>query len=95
LTLEELWAALPQLNTLTRLSIVGLMTIPPQDSSMSEIEHIFRSAQELQAKINCQGFDRIQIRELSMGMSSDYRAAIAAGATIIRLGTTLFGDRPA
>jgi len=94
-TLEELWSALPQLNQLTHLKIVGLMTIPPLASSMAEVEAIFQRAKLLADQINQQGFDRVHISELSMGMSGDYPVAIAAGATLIRLGTTLFGDRPA
>lgn len=94
-TLEELWAALPALNQLQHLKIVGLMTIPPQESSMAEAEEIFKAAKKLADQINQRGFNRLHISELSMGMSSDYPVAIAAGSTMIRLGTTLFGDRPA
>lgn len=94
-SLDELWEALPQLNELEHLKIVGLMTIPPQESSMTEVQAIFKHAQELANQINEQGCDRLHISELSMGMSQDYLTAIAAGSTMIRLGTTLFGDRPA
>jgi len=93
--LEELWAALPQLNQLEHLKIVGLMTIPPLESSLAEVQAIFQQAQMLAEQINQQGFDRLHLSELSMGMSGDYPVAIAAGSTMIRLGTTLFGDRPA
>jgi pyridoxal phosphate enzyme (YggS family) len=94
-SLDELWQTLPQLDQLAHLKIVGLMTIPPQESSMAEVEVIFKRAQKLAHHINNQGFDRLRISELSMGMSKDYPVAIAAGSTMIRLGTTLFGDRPA
>ena len=93
--LESLWQALPELNRLNHLKIVGLMTIPPLETSMAEREFIFKQARDLAMQINNQQFDRLQITELSMGMSGDYQAAIAAGSTLIRLGTTLFGDRPA
>ena len=94
-TLDELWSALPQLNQLTHLKIVGLMTIPPQESSFQEIAAIFAQAQDVVNQINNKGFDQLHLSELSIGMSSDYRLAIAAGSTMLRLGTTLFGDRPA
>lgn len=94
-SLEELWSALPQLNELQHLKIVGLMTIPPLESSMAEVEAIFQQARMLADQINQQGFDRLHLSELSMGMSGDYPMAIAAGSTMIRLGSTLFGDRPA
>ncbi len=90
----ELWEALPRLKDLTHLKIVGLMTIPPQGSSPAAIADIFQAAADLKEKINQAGFDPLRIQELSMGMSGDYPIAIAAGATMIRLGTTLFGDRP-
>lgn len=93
--LEALWQALPKLNQLKHLKIIGLMTIPPLESSMAERQHLFKQASELAIQINNRKFDRLRITELSMGMSGDYQAAIAAGSTLIRLGTTLFGDRPA
>ncbi len=92
--LESLWQALPELNQLSHLKIVGLMTIPPLETSMAECEAIFKQAHDLAMQINHQSFERLHITELSMGMSADYQAAIAAGSTLIRLGTTLFGDRP-
>ncbi|MEM9002629.1 MAG: YggS family pyridoxal phosphate-dependent enzyme [Cyanobacteria bacterium P01_F01_bin.86] len=92
---EALWQALPQLDQLKHLKIVGLMTIPPLESSIAERQAVFNQARELAHQINHQNFDRLHITELSMGMSGDYQTAIAAGSTMIRLGTTLFGDRPA
>ena len=91
---DALWQALPTLNQLTHLKIVGLMTIPPLESSIADSERIFQQAHDLAVQINNQHFDRLRITELSMGMSGDYQAAITAGSTMIRLGTTLFGDRP-
>ncbi|MEM1308215.1 MAG: YggS family pyridoxal phosphate-dependent enzyme [Cyanobacteria bacterium P01_D01_bin.71] len=93
-TVPELWSALPQLNQLQHLKIVGLMTIPPLESSIADVEVIFQRAKMLAKQINEQGFDQLNLSELSMGMSRDYPGAIAAGSTMIRLGTTLFGDRP-
>ena len=94
-SLDELWKVLPQLNGFEHLKIVGLMTIPPEESSRAEIEAIFKQAKEFANQINGKGFDRLQMSELSMGMSKDYLIAISAGSTMVRLGTTLFGDRPA
>ena len=93
--LEEFWQALPQLNQMEHLKIVGLMTIPPQECSMTNIEDIFNQAKDLFDRVNQLSLDRITLTELSMGMSSDYPVAIEAGSTMIRLGTTLFGDRAA
>lgn len=92
-SVEAVWEALPVLNQLQHLNITGLMTIPPLESSLADSERIFNQARTLADQINQQRFDRLHITELSMGMSGDYPAAIAAGSTMVRLGTTLFGDR--
>lgn len=94
-SLDELWAALPQLDQLEHLKIVGLMTIPPQGSAIADAAAIFKQAKNLVDQINDEGLNRLHLSELSMGMSQDYPTAIAAGSTLVRLGTTLFGDRPA
>ena len=94
-SVSELWQALPALDQCSALSIVGLMTIPPFGLDAAELQTIFRQAQELADSINQHGLSHIQIQQLSMGMSADYPVAIAAGATMIRLGAILFGERPA
>jgi PLP dependent protein len=90
-TLEQ---ALPELDQLAHLNIRGLMTIPPQGTPEPAARKIFAAASTLADQINQEGFSRITLDQLSMGMSGDYEVAITAGATMIRLGTTLFGNRP-
>ncbi len=92
--LEDLEATLPTLNQLTHLDLCGLMAIPPQNSNPAEVQQIFEGAKLLADQINQAHLSNLQIHQLSMGMSGDYPLAIAAGATMIRLGTTLFGPRP-
>ncbi|WP_242051896.1 YggS family pyridoxal phosphate-dependent enzyme [Phormidium sp. FACHB-1136] len=92
--LAELEAALPTLNQLTHLDLCGLMAIPPQNSRPAEIQQIFEDAKQLADRINQSNFSNLKIHQLSMGMSGDYPLALAAGTTLIRLGTTLFGPRP-
>ncbi|MBD0266971.1 MAG: YggS family pyridoxal phosphate-dependent enzyme [Cyanobacteria bacterium Co-bin8] len=92
--LEELWAALPVLAQLTHLKLVGLMTIPPQGTNPEVARAIFRQAKDLAEQITQLQSHPLQIETLSMGMSGDYQAAIASGATMVRLGTILFGPRP-
>lgn len=92
--LPQLEDDLPQLDQLTHLQIRGLMTIPPQGATTQTIGQVFSQAHDLAATINQAHFSHIHIDQLSMGMSGDYPLAIAAGATMIRLGTTLFGPRP-
>jgi hypothetical protein len=93
-TVADLLTDLVQLDTYEHLSIQGLMTIPPLGLATAEITAMFQSAQALAASIQAQHLTRIQMQELSMGMSEDYRLAVQAGATMVRLGRVLFGDRP-
>lgn len=91
--LAELSDSLPQLDQLSHLQMVGLMTIPPLHTPPAETRQIFQQAADLSTNINQRGWQRIHIQQLSMGMSGDYPLAIASGATMVRLGTTLFGQR--
>lgn len=93
-TVSELLAHLPELNQCRNLQIQGLMTIPPSGLSEAEICSVFASTHELAAKIQQQNWSHIQMQHLSMGMSDDYKLAVQAGATMVRLGRTLFGLRP-
>lgn len=93
----ELLADLPLLDQCTHLDIVGLMSIPPYGLDSSKTRSVFTQTRDLAEEIRQQtrqhNFRHIQMQELSMGMSDDYLLAIQAGATMIRLGRTLFGDR--
>ncbi|MCW6053665.1 YggS family pyridoxal phosphate-dependent enzyme [Lyngbya sp. CCAP 1446/10] len=92
-SVPELLADLPELNECQHIKIQGLMTIPPLGLDDSQIRELFNSTRELADKIQQQNLPRIQMQQLSMGMSGDYHLAIQAGATMIRLGTSLFGSR--
>lgn len=82
--------ALPELNTLLGVDIVGLMTMAPLGASPQEISTIFNTLSQLGQTINLKKFDKIKITELSMGMSDDYPLALEAGATMIRIGSAIF-----
>jgi PLP dependent protein len=90
-SVSELLQALPELEQCHHLDIRGLMTIPPYGLPDAEIQAVFEQAHALAQQLRQQS--NLPIQELSMGMSEDYRLAIAAGATLIRLGRTLFGAR--
>jgi PLP dependent protein len=90
---EELWQALPQLNQLMQIKIRGLMVIPPQGLSDRQLSDYFHQAQQLAQQITAKGWENLQLDHLSMGMSDDYNLAIRAGATMIRPGRILFGER--
>lgn len=82
---------LPKLNALPRLEIRGLMTMAPWTSDPERVRPVFRQLRELKAK--CEGILGAPLEHLSMGMSGDFEVAIEEGATMIRVGTALFGER--
>jgi PLP dependent protein len=92
-TIPSLLADLPQLNEWSNIQIQGLMTIPPLGLNESEITSVFRQTRELAKQIAQFNWSHIQMQHLSMGMSDDYQLAVQAGATMVRLGRTLFGER--
>ncbi len=81
-----------KLVNLKNLNIFGLMGIPPFSSDPEDSRKYFAKLRELGEKINSLKTD-ILIRELSMGMSNDYKVAVEEGATILRIGTAIFGER--
>ena len=80
---------------LENLSIQGLMTMPPWFDDQEEARPFFRALRELRDRITAEVIDRVEMRELSMGMTGDYAVAIEEGATIVRIGRGVFGERPA
>ncbi|AUT03405.1 YggS family pyridoxal phosphate-dependent enzyme [Nostoc sp. CENA543] len=92
-TVPELLADLPALDQCENLQIQGLMTIPPMGLTDAENLYVFNSTHHLAKDIAAQNWNHIKMQELSMGMSGDYELAIQAGATMVRLGTILFGKR--
>ncbi len=94
---DELLAALPALSQLIHLEIVGLMAITPYGLGASQTQAVFERgrdlAQQLSHVAQQQGWETVQMNELSMGMSGDFDVAIAAGATLVRIGSGLFGQR--
>jgi pyridoxal phosphate enzyme (YggS family) len=89
----ELLNDLPVLDQYTHLNIVGLMVIPPYGLHPPDIVSVFSCARELAEQIRQQNWSNLKMQQLSMGMSEDYLLAIQAGATMIRLGRILFGER--
>ncbi len=81
-----------QINQLPRLRLRGLMAIPAPCAGFDQQRDQFRQVQQLYVRLQQHG---LSLDTLSIGMSGDFVAAIAEGATLIRLGTALFGARPA
>lgn len=87
----QLLAELEALNGLPRLEIHGLMTIAPWTPDPEKVRPVFRKLREL--KQQCEDRLGAPLPLLSMGMSGDFEVAIEEGATLVRLGTVLFGER--
>ena len=82
-----------QISQLATLEIRGLMVIPPYFADPEQVRPYFRRLRELAQEIDARNIVNVSMRELSMGMSHDFEVAIEEGATIIRVGTAIFGQR--
>ncbi len=89
---EELGALLEAVAPLQNLQVSGLMTVPPLDAEGEKARPYFRRLRELRDE-HCVRFPGL--RELSMGMSGDFKVAIEEGSTTVRVGTAIFGKREA
>lgn len=88
--LENLLNAAPDLPS---LDFRGLMTVPPYSDDAEQSRPYFRKMRELLRHIGSRSLPSVQMKTLSMGMSHDYEIAIQEGATCIRIGTAIFGER--
>jgi PLP dependent protein len=86
----ELWSDLPEIDHCKSLQVMGLMTIAPLGLTEQELLSLFTSVTDLQNKINQYDYPSINLKYLSMGMSQDYQLAVAAGSSIIRVGSKIF-----
>ena len=89
---EELGAAIRAAADLPAIRVEGLMTIAPRSATGEAARPYFRHLRELRDALG-ERYPSLQLRHLSMGMTGDFEAAIAEGATLIRLGRAIFGER--
>ncbi len=77
------------------LRVVGLMTVAPRADNPEEVRPVFRRLRQLleEAAERCRGLPGIEMRHLSMGMTDDFEVAVEEGATIVRIGRAIFGER--
>jgi pyridoxal phosphate enzyme (YggS family) len=90
---NEVASLLDEAVKLPCLHIEGLMTVPPYRESPEDVRPYFRELSELNERLAELRLPHVELKELSMGMSHDYTIAIEEGATIVRVGTALFGPR--
>ena len=81
------------IGQLDHVRIQGLMTVPPFRENCEETRPYFRELREVRDELHNLKLPNIDLRELSMGMTHDYPIAVEEGATIVRIGTALFGPR--
>jgi hypothetical protein len=90
---NQVASLLEETAKLPHLHVEGLMTVPPFHENLEEVRPYFRELRELREKLNELHLPNTDLKELSMGMTHDYSIAIEEGATIVRIGTALFGPR--
>jgi PLP dependent protein len=89
----ELPVLIDGLNDLTRIQLTGLMTLPPFFDDPEQARPFFRRLRELRDELGSKGVFGDRQGELSMGMTNDFAVAIEEGATMVRIGTAIFGTR--
>jgi len=85
---------LSQISQMPHLEVVGLMTMPPWFDDPERVRPYFRALRELRDRLRDLKLVDGELPELSMGMTGDFEAAVAEGATLVRIGTAIFGQRP-
>jgi pyridoxal phosphate enzyme (YggS family) len=90
---NDLPSIVERINACARVRLAGLMTMPPFAEDREESRPYFRALREVRDEWRARGAFASSAGELSMGMSHDYEVAIEEGATIVRVGTAIFGAR--
>lgn len=90
---DDLWPLLEAAAVKEHLKVRGLMAIPPAGADDDQTRRFFAQMRDLLAAAAARGYENAQMDILSMGMSHDYAMAIAEGATIVRVGTAIYGAR--
>ena len=90
---DEVLSAVETIATFSHVRIKGLMTIAPFVENPEENRSIFARLHKLSVDIRSKNIDNVSVDILSMGMTNDYQVAIEEGATMIRVGTGIFGER--
>ena len=90
---DDLEAIFAAARTARTVRAVGLMLLPPAVEEPDAVRPFFRALRDVRSRLVARGVDPSMLNELSMGMSHDFEVAIEEGATLVRVGTALFGSR--
>lgn len=93
LKVEEVIPFIEEIATFSNICVKGLMTIAPFVENPEENRKYFKALKQLSLDIISKNIDNISMNVLSMGMTNDYKVAIEEGATMVRVGTAIFGAR--
>lgn len=90
---DEAMTLAKQISSLPNIRIEGLMTIAPYVSDPEENRPVFRKLRQLGVDMKGKNMNNVNVNILSMGMTGDYEVAVEEGATMVRVGTGIFGER--
>ena len=90
---EDVFDVVKEISALEHVKIKGLMQIAPFVDDPEDNRKYFRAMKQLSVDINNKNFDNVDMSILSMGMTNDYEIAVEEGATMVRVGTAIFGER--
>ena len=93
ITPEEAPRLISEISQLENLSLKGLMTMPPYFYQPEKVQPFFAALRELRDRIQEKNIANVSMAELSMGMTGDFEVGIKEGATLVRIGTAIFGER--
>ena len=82
-----------EMSQLAHLEVKGLMTMPPYFNAPEKVRPYFRALRQLRDRLRAMEISGVTMDALSMGMSGDFEVAIQEGATLVRIGTAIFGER--
>jgi pyridoxal phosphate enzyme (YggS family) len=90
---EQTLEIIRDISLLENVAIKGLMTMPPFFNDPDRVQPFFIALRELRDQIKKENIPNVAMEELSMGMTGDFEVAIQEGATLVRIGTAIFGER--
>ena len=93
LSVEEVLPFLEEISSYEHLQVKGLMTIAPFVANPEENREVFQKLKKLSVDIAAKNINNVRMAILSMGMTGDYEVAVEEGATLVRVGTGVFGER--
>ena len=93
LSIEEVLPFLEEISSYEHLQVKGLMTIAPFVANPEENREVFQKLKKLSVDIAAKNINNVNMSVLSMGMTNDYQVAVEEGATMVRVGTGIFGER--